>query len=429
MDDKVKDDALDTAEVVERIEAKKPYEPYIDADLGLRNHWYAALFGSELAEGGLKGEMICGERIVFKRVDGDVFALADRCPHRGAAFSARPECYSKNTVTCWLHGFTFDVRSGELVQILTDPESPLIGRIKHQTYPVREVNGVIFVFIGDQDPVPPLEQDVAPKFFTENLVVHPVARNKARANWRLAAENGYDAAHLYAHRNAGMFQIADVPVPLSTYPQSRDGITVVDGDEGPWGIIKYDDTNVWSADVEGNAVAAANVAPEEEQENWDIVVALYMPCGLEVDYFPVPGILHFEWYTPVDEDHHLYIIAHAAPCATDEEAASFRARCEQELAPMVWKQEAGQSDPVGDGPEWGFNNFDHWGREQMHHVYQYEDFWHRERLFRPDYVVVRWRMLVAEKMRGLQKRDGNWAPTKGWSPTGDDYDPELGPTA
>jgi len=39
----------------------------------------------------------------------------------------------------------------------------LIGKIRHKTYPVREINGVVFVFIGDFDPPPPVEQDTQPK--------------------------------------------------------------------------------------------------------------------------------------------------------------------------------------------------------------------------------------------------------------------------
>ena len=33
-----------TEEIVEKIERKKPYQKYIDAELGLRNHWYACFF-------------------------------------------------------------------------------------------------------------------------------------------------------------------------------------------------------------------------------------------------------------------------------------------------------------------------------------------------------------------------------------------------
>ncbi|NIN34371.1 MAG: Rieske 2Fe-2S domain-containing protein, partial [Candidatus Aminicenantes bacterium] len=149
-------DEQDTDKLVDEVEKRKPYEPYIEAHLGIRNHWYAIFFSSELEDGEVRGEMVCGERILFKRVSGSVYAIADRCPHRGASFSARPECFSENTVTCWLHGFTFDVRDGKLVQILTEPDSKLIGKLQHKTYPVRELNNVVFVFIGDLDPVPPL---------------------------------------------------------------------------------------------------------------------------------------------------------------------------------------------------------------------------------------------------------------------------------
>ncbi|MBT8445563.1 MAG: Rieske 2Fe-2S domain-containing protein [Gammaproteobacteria bacterium] len=420
------DDERETGAAVEKIERRKPYEAYIEADLGLRNHWYAAFFGPELPDGEVRGEMICGERIAFKRVDGRVYGLADRCPHRGAAFTSRPECFSDNTLTCWLHGFTFDVRDGSLVQILTEPGSPLIGKLKHQTYPVEEINGVVFVFIGDLDPPPPVEQDLQPKFLMEKLVVQPIARNKHLGNWRLAAENGYDAAHLYAHRNAGMFDVVPVPVPLSTYASTKDQVTMVDDEVGPWGIVKYDDINVWHASVDGNPVTAANVEPDKDYENWDIEVGLFMPCGLQVDYFPAPGVMQFEWYTPVDEDHHMYIICCAQPCENDSEAGAFRERCRTELGPLVWRKDEGQGGTVGDGHEWGFNNFDAWGREQMHHVYQYEDYWHREKLFKPDYIVVQWRMLVSKRMRGMQQR-GDWAATAGWSPDGNGYDPKKGP--
>ena len=35
--------------------------------------------------------------------------------------------------------------------------------------------------------------------------------------------------------------------------------------------------------------------------------------------------------------------------------------------------------------------------------------WHRERLFKPDYIITLWRMLVSRQARGIQRR-GNWAP-------------------
>lgn len=82
--------------------------------------------------------------------------------------------------------------------------------------------------------------------------------------------------------------------------------------KGPWGVIKAnDDVNIWSVEIEDEKVTAANVDLDNLPPDTDIAVGLYMPCGLEVDWWPIPGLLHFEWYAPIDEDHHLYTIRHA----------------------------------------------------------------------------------------------------------------------
>ena len=399
-----------TEQILNKIEKQKPYQAYLDAPLGLRNHWYAALFGEDLDEGKCHGETILGERIFFKRAGGTVYAIADRCPHRGVAFSARPECYTENTVTCWFHGFTFDVRDGKLVQIVTEPDSKLIGKLKHKTYPVREVNGLVFVFIGDMDPAPPIEEDLQPRFLEEGFVFHRAACAKVKGNWRIAVENGFDAAHIYGHRNAGMFQATDIPIPLSTYPSSKDEVAVMDGEKGPWGINKADDTNIWSAEIEGVLIEAPNAEAAAPPE-YDITVGMFLPGALQVNHFPAPHLVHLEWYTPIDEDNHLYFIAHATRAESDEEIEKFHQECEQIFGPAVWQDPGTQTEPTGDGPNWGFNNFDAFGREQSHHAYQYEDYWHRERLFRPDYIIVQWRMLVSKRMRGRQEW-GDWAPKR-----------------
>jgi len=403
-------DEVNTEKILNKIEKQKPYQAYLDAPLGLRNHWYAALFGEDLDEGKCQGETILGERILFKRAGGTVYAIADRCPHRGVAFSARPECYTENTVTCWFHGFTFDVRDGALVQIVTEPESKLIGKLKHKTYPVEEINGLVFVFIGDLQPTPPIEEDLQPKFLEEGMVFHKAACSKVKGNWRIAAENGFDAAHIYGHRNAGMFQATDIPVPLSTFPSSKDEVKVMDGEKGPWGINKADDTNIWSAEIEGVMIKAPNAEPDAPPD-YEITVGVFLPGALQVNHFPAPHLVHLEWFTPIDEDHHKYFIVHASKATTEDEIEKFHSECEEIFAPAVWQEPGSQTEPTGDGPNWGFNNFDAFGREQSHHAYHYEDFWHRERLFRPDYIIVQWRMLVSKRMRGRQEW-GDWAPKR-----------------
>jgi len=394
----------------------RPYQRYLDAELGLREYWYPALFSHELEEGKTNNAVICGERILFKRVNGKVYGVADRCPHRGATLSHRPECFSENTVSCFLHGFTFDVRDGSLVQVLSDPGSPVIGKITIETYHCDELNGAIFVYIGDGDPVVPLKHDVMPTFLDPNLVTYPLMRHPIKANWRLAVENGYDTGHIYGHRNWAAAERYGAVLPMGTRSANRGEIKVVNEPGKPVGMLVRSSINAWVAEVEGVMVAPAGVDPNNIPDMSQLFTATpgkdpenvsfypdsfgpYLPCQLDVKGFPRPDLYHWEWYVPIDEDHHMYTIIQGKQCNTPEEADAFRKEVAETLAADVFTL-------PGVEPE-GFNNFDILGRESSHHAYQYEDFWHRERLYRADYAIVEWRKLVAREARGIQTR-GNF---------------------
>ncbi|MGH8484613.1 MAG: Rieske 2Fe-2S domain-containing protein, partial [Pseudomonas sp.] len=89
------------------------YQPYKDAAWGFINHWYPALFSEELAEDQVEGMMICGVPLVLRRVNGKVYCLKDQCLHRGVRLSEKPMCFNKSTISCWYHGFTFDLETGD----------------------------------------------------------------------------------------------------------------------------------------------------------------------------------------------------------------------------------------------------------------------------------------------------------------------------
>ena len=72
------------AREVEQGQQEKPWQRYLDAELGLRNYWYPALFSHELPEGEMQPLTLLGERLFFKRIDGKVYCIEDRCLHRGA---------------------------------------------------------------------------------------------------------------------------------------------------------------------------------------------------------------------------------------------------------------------------------------------------------------------------------------------------------
>src|SRR4051794_13346377 len=185
----------------------RQYQPYLEADWGFKNSWYPALFSSELGDNHVKGITIAGHEIVLRRAQGKVYALRDRCAHRGVRISLRPTCLTDDTITCWYHGFTYDLTDGKLRTIVASPDDPLIGKLKLRTYPVRERAGIIFVFVGDEEyvPVPALEADL-PIHITDdrNPVAHILddhvyvrgIHRLGNSNWRLAVENGFDPGHL-----------------------------------------------------------------------------------------------------------------------------------------------------------------------------------------------------------------------------------------
>lgn len=374
---------------------RKSWQAYLDAGLGFRNHWYPALYGSELAEGEAKGVQLLGEHVLLKRIDGRIYGVRDRCLHRGVPFSVRPECYSKNTISCWYHGFTYDLRDGALVTVITDPECSLIGKAGLQTYPVQEEKGLVFVFIGDLDPLPPLAEDLQPGFLDPDLTIYPNGERQAvQSNWRLAAENGFDASHIYIHRNSSLITGLRQALPLATILHSREGMVHAKPGQ-PKGVMKGSGmrTPVWSTTVEGVEVSSAVQPGEVPGGRGSPDTSMWLPCGLKVEPFPAPGLMQFEWYVPIDERSHSYFVTWGKRVSGDSDVHAFNQEIEGHWRHLVIDT---------------FNIDDVVAREAMDRFYAEEDGWQRERLYRPDVIITEWRKLASSHNRGVQR----WADAR-----------------
>jgi carbazole 1,9a-dioxygenase terminal dioxygenase component len=369
---------------------RRPWRAYFEASLGFRNHWYPAFFSRQLAEGECRGQVMLGERILFKRIDGRVYAIEDRCVHRGVPLSVRPECYTKNTISCWYHGFTYDLRNGSLVAIITDPESPLIGRVKLKAYPVEEHKNLVFAFIGDETPHA-LMLDLQPGFLDDELAIYPNGEHDIiKSNWRLAAENGVDASHVYIHRNSALINAARRPLPLSSYFTTREGM-VIDEEGAPKGVIKGAGrrTSVWETEIEGVKITSQYRPGVNTDQNNVTDTSLWLPCGLKVDPFPRPDTMQFEWYVPHDEHSHHYIVTWGKRSKDDHQREQFVREMD-----VVWKDLVVHK----------FNSDDVVAREAMEHFYAEEDGWNQEQLYRPDMVIAEWRRLASRHNRGIQPK-------------------------
>src|SRR5258707_3098595 len=136
-----------------------PYASTGVPELGLRNYWYPVLAGWRLRRRP-KAIKLLGEDVVLYRDRGDkkngggkLYALGDRCPHRGARLSQGKCLYpGSGTITCPYHGWTYSGETGACVaKLMEGPDAPLPAQAAVQSYPVREFHGVLWVFVGDME--------------------------------------------------------------------------------------------------------------------------------------------------------------------------------------------------------------------------------------------------------------------------------------
>jgi nitrite reductase/ring-hydroxylating ferredoxin subunit len=169
---------------------------------GLRNYWYPAARVGQVGRRAPFVTDVLGERIVlFRGRDDAIAALGNDCPHRGEALSAG-RCRFAGTITCAYHGWTFDA-SGDCVAVLGEgPRSLIPGQrsSRAKRYPTETLKGIVFVWIGDDAPVP-ISEDVPPEFLDPGALVLTDVKVWA-CNWRPALENYLDAHVFYVHRNS-----------------------------------------------------------------------------------------------------------------------------------------------------------------------------------------------------------------------------------
>ena len=370
----------------------KGWAPYVDATLGFRNHWYPALMSSEVEEGQPQKAKMLGENIIVNRIDGKVYAMRDRCAHRGVPFSRRLECFKKGTITCWYHGWTFDWGTGDVVGIITNPTSSQIGRQKVRVFPAEEAKGLIFVYIGDGDPHP-LSHDVPPSFLDENAYVLS-RKTMVNSNWRLGCENGFDKGHVWIHKASELILGGDIALPVGyTMPPGGGYIEMVTEEDGPKGLFDdaNDSTPVFEGIIGDEKVFDAHIGSNRIADR----ISMWLPATLCVDPFPQPDLKQFEFYVPVDERRHNYIQSLWKVCETDEERAAFEKDFHGRLVDLALI---------------GFNGDDIWAREAGEDFYGGDGRgWVEEKLYEPDLVILEWRKLASKYNRGVQTPDHVWS--------------------
>jgi phenylpropionate dioxygenase-like ring-hydroxylating dioxygenase large terminal subunit len=133
----------------------------------MRDAWYFVALAGAAAPGSLKRYEVMGEPVLIGRtMAGVVYGLRDICPHRAAPLSAGRMVHKPGeaeTIECPYHGWRFRT-DGVCAAIpsLVEDQAMEVDRIRVRSYPVRESQGVIFVWMGA---TPTSEPDHEPPLF------------------------------------------------------------------------------------------------------------------------------------------------------------------------------------------------------------------------------------------------------------------------
>lgn len=391
----------------ERPQAEKPWKQWLEAELGFRNHWYPVDASRNIADNSHKAVKLLGEDILYIRRNGKLYAIEDRCSHRGTRFSVRPICYTDDTITCWHHAFTFNMDDGRIRTLLNDPDSSLVGRKGIKSYPVREEKGIIFTFVGDIEP-PPLEADVPAGFFDDDVAVCVADPYVVHANWRLGAEGGYDPGHHFIHNWSKYAINARIPMTFGWTSKKEALLETAlyqDGGPGPSGFTRIAaETNMAMAATipgrngePGKEIVLPIAAGQTQEEidmlgasNYATKVGAWLPCSLTVDPWPFPGVVHNEYYVPRDANSHYYFQCGWTRVTSEQQAEDW---ANGRLGQVRWKV------PVADD----FTVQDAEAREGIAKYYAEEDGWQQEQPAAFDIELLMWRVFAGENARGIQQ--------------------------
>ena len=113
----------------------------------MRRYWHPIAGSAEMRENPTKGVRILGEDLVlYKDRSGGLGLIQESCPHRRVnLLYGIPE---QQGIRCPYHGWLFD-ESGRCLEMPAEaPDSTFKDRVTARTYPVQELGGLIFAYLG-----------------------------------------------------------------------------------------------------------------------------------------------------------------------------------------------------------------------------------------------------------------------------------------
>ncbi len=244
----------------------------------LRRFWHPVATSAEIpvdAEMPVIPVKILGEKLaLFRSEDGSLGLVSERCPHRGAALSYG--MVDGDGVRCPYHAWKFN-KAGRCTDTPAESSaSTLKDRVSVDAYPVQEMRGLIWAYLGPQPaPLLPNWEFVVREDYDQDIGI-----SKIPCNWLQVAENTMDPVHIeylhmmytnYVRRRKGQSE-----VPIRKH-------TKMEFEPFEYGIIKK---RLWEGD-------------SEDSEEWTIGHPQIFPAAAQVSYHN--GWVQFQIRVPIDD--------------------------------------------------------------------------------------------------------------------------------
>jgi 5,5'-dehydrodivanillate O-demethylase oxygenase subunit len=158
----------------------------------LRRYWFPVAGREELTDEQPTRfvRLLAEDLVLFRDKSGNVGLLADHCSHRGASLLyGRVE---ERGIACAYHGWLYDAK-GDCLECPAEPTGSRFHlTIKQRAYPVEELFGLYWAYLGPL-PAPPLRKLDIMEYPVHYIRIEP----EFQANWVQVMENNLDGSHIF----------------------------------------------------------------------------------------------------------------------------------------------------------------------------------------------------------------------------------------
>jgi nitrite reductase/ring-hydroxylating ferredoxin subunit len=179
----------------------KPKDRPVDAELAqvgpgtpageyLRRFWHPIMMAERIGDRPLPVRILGEDLVLFRDLAGDVGLVHKHCPHRG--MSLEFGIIAEHGLRCAYHGWMF-APNGRILETPGEPPGSLMKeKICHGAYPVVEMRGLIFAYMGPPEKKPPFPHLDVMDMPDNEMVPWQI---HSPCNWLQVSENSMDPYH------------------------------------------------------------------------------------------------------------------------------------------------------------------------------------------------------------------------------------------